>query len=126
MNRDYHLGLLYFVHLLIDADGVMDERELEALKIVREREMIPGPVVEEFERNVRRKSEHDIYRTGLEFIDRCSHQEKLSIFSTLYKLSEVDGRVHTKEIRLLLYSLRDAGMNFDEVVNSTRRTPSIL
>lgn len=126
MNTNYQLGLLYLVHLLIDADGVADEKELEALKIVKERENISSHVIEEFENTIRRRPEVEIYRTGMELINRCPDTEKLHVFSTLYKLSEVDGRVHAKEIRMLLYSLRDAGITFDDVVNHTKQSPSIL
>jgi len=31
-------------------------------------------------------------------------------------MSEADGRVHVKEVRLLLYSIRMAGIEFDDVV----------
>ncbi len=34
-NRNYQLGLLYLVHLLINADGVIDEKENSALKKVK-------------------------------------------------------------------------------------------
>ena len=43
-------------------------------------------------------------------------QEKLNAFVHLYKLSEVDGSVHVKEVRLLLYSIKMAGIEFNDVV----------
>ncbi len=49
-------------------------------------------------------------------INECSLEEKVSAFVQLYKMSEADGRVHIKEVRLLLYSIRQAGIEFDDVV----------
>jgi len=40
----------------------------------------------------------------------------LKAFVTLYKISEIDGRVHVKEVRLLLYSIKMTGIEFDDVV----------
>ena len=49
-------------------------------------------------------------------INRCTEEEKLNAFVHLYKMSEVDGRVHVKEVRLLLYSIKMAGIEFNDVV----------
>lgn len=68
--------------------------------------------------------ERELYNRGISFINECTRDEKLSIFVTLYKMSEVDGRVHQKEIKLLLYSIESAGIEFDEVVNAAKSTPN--
>ncbi|MFO7259333.1 MAG: hypothetical protein DIU61_016665, partial [Bacteroidota bacterium] len=65
-----------------------------------------------------------LYNRGIALINECTRDEKLSIFATLYKMSEVDGRVHQKEIKLLLYSIESAGIEFDEVVNAAKSTPN--
>ena len=73
-----------------------------------------------------KKKDRDLYHHSLELINRCSDQEKLRTFAMLYKLSEVDGRVHLKEIKLLLYSIKTAGLDFDDVVTYAKGTPAIL
>lgn len=115
-NLTYQTGLLYLVHLLISVDGVIDETEKKALKKVREKENIPDSLFEEFEKMVAGKKEREIYQEGIDLINRCSEEEKLKAFVHLYKMSEVDGRVHVKEVRLLLYSIKMAGVEFDDVV----------
>jgi hypothetical protein len=50
----------------------------------------------------------------------CSDEEKLRAFVHLYKLSEADGQVHVKEVRLLLYSIRMAKIEFNEVVANAK------
>jgi len=125
MNKDYHLGLLYLVHLLVSADGIVDEMELEALKNIRHREKISDETFHEFENDVRVKKEKDIYQQGIEYLNQCNDDEKLNAFVILYKMSEVDGRVHVKEVRLLLYSIKMTGIEFDDVVNKAKLTPSL-
>jgi uncharacterized tellurite resistance protein B-like protein len=115
-NRNYQYGLMYLVHLLINADGVIDERERDALKKVKEIENIPDDIYEQFKNEVSTKKEKEIYQRGIEMINECSDEEKLNAFVHLYKMSEADGRVHVKEVRLLLYSIRLAGIEFDDVV----------
>jgi uncharacterized tellurite resistance protein B-like protein len=115
-NKTYQIGLLYLVHLLISADGVVDENEKKALKKVKDKENIPDSILEEFQTGVASKKERDIYQDGIEMINKCSKEEKLKAFVHLYKMSEVDGRVHVKEVRLLLYSIKMAGIEFNDVV----------
>ena len=115
--NDYHQGLLYLVTLLIDADGIADEKELEALHVIRDREMISAPAYLEFQSGVKKLKARDIYEKGISLISRCTPEEKLRAFATLYRLSEVDGRVHVKEIKLLLYSIKSAGVEFEAVVD---------
>jgi hypothetical protein len=126
MVLNYQLGLLYLVKLLIDADGIADEKELQALRIIKQRENIPDDVYNNFELEVRNLKEKEVYNAGITHINQCSHPERLKVFTILYKLSEVDGRVHVKEIKLLLYSIKTAGLEFDDVVTSAKGTPAIM
>jgi uncharacterized tellurite resistance protein B-like protein len=126
MNPDYQFGLLYLLHLLIQADGVDHEKEIEALDMIKEREVIPQNILEAFAETVSTKTEQEIYCLAADLISRCSREEKINVFAILYKMSEVDGRVHVKEIKLLLYSLHDAGITFNDVVNHAHRIPSLL
>lgn len=116
MNRNYQLGLLYLVHLLMSADGVVDENETQALNTIRNKERISGDVFEEFKATIMSKKGREIYQTGIDYMNRCTDEEKLRAFVILYKMSEVDGRVHVKEVRLLLYCIKVSGIEFDDVV----------
>jgi uncharacterized tellurite resistance protein B-like protein len=124
MHITYHLGLLNLVHLLVSADGVIDENELAALNRIKEREKIPSEIFDKFQSELNTKKERDIYVDGIELINKCTDEEKMRAFVILYKMSEVDGRVHVKEVRLLLYSIRLAGIEFDDVVKEAAKIPS--
>lgn len=126
MSQHYHLGLLYLVKLLIDADGVADEKELEALRLIKAKENIPNEIFDTFDAGIRTMREREIYDRGIELINQCADDEKLKAFAILYKLSEVDGRVHVKEIKLLLYSINTAGLEFDDVVNYAKSVSPIF
>jgi uncharacterized tellurite resistance protein B-like protein len=115
-SRNSQLGLLYISHLLIGADGSIDEKEFQALSKIKVKESIPDSLFKEFELAVTGKNEREIYKVGMELINSCTDEEKLNSFVHLYKLSEIDGRVHVKEIRLLLYTIKNAKIEFNEVV----------
>lgn len=116
MNKNYQLGLLYLVHLLMSADGVVDENEIRALEAIKVKETIPDDTFNEFKKIIAEMKGRDIYQNGIEYINQCSDEEKLKAFVILYKMSEVDGRVHVKEVRLLLYCIKVTGIEFDDVV----------
>ena len=126
MDKNYHLGLLYLIHLLINVDGVADRKELDALYKIKIKENIPDATFQEFEETTKSKTEREIYQRGFDHLRKCSDVEKLRVFATLYRLSEVDGRVHPKEIRLLLYSLKTAGIEFNAVVDYAKTNPLIF
>jgi uncharacterized tellurite resistance protein B-like protein len=126
MEKNYQLGLLYFIHLLISADGVTDKSELAALNRIKSSEKIPAAIVSEFEKSIESKTDQEIYQMGLSYLRKCSESQKLKVFAILYQLSEIDGMVHTKEIRLLLYSAKTAGIEFNEVVDFSRSNPTIF
>jgi uncharacterized tellurite resistance protein B-like protein len=126
MSQHYHLGLLYLVKLLIDADGIADEKELEALRLIKAKENVPNEIFDVFDASIRSMREREIYDRGIELINQCPDEEKLKAFAILYKLSEVDGRVHVKEIKLLLYSINTAGLEFDDVVNYAKSVSPIF
>ena len=120
-NKNYHLGLLYLIRLLINADGVVESSENETLKKVKKHESIPEGTLVEFEKDVINKREREVYQTGIDYLNRCTEEEKLNAFVHLYKMSEADGRVHVKEVRLLLYSIRQANIEFNEVVAKAKQ-----
>jgi uncharacterized tellurite resistance protein B-like protein len=126
MNPNYQLGLLCLAHLLISADGIVDHQELDALRTIKKNEKITDDLYKKFEKIIEEKKERELFQKGIELINLCTDDEKLRVCATLYKLSEVDGRVHVKEIRLLLYSIKLVGVEFDDVVNKAIKLPSLL
>lgn len=126
MTSNYQLGLLHLTHLLVSADGVIDEQEKKALSRIRTLEKIEDHVFEAFAKEVSDKKERDIYKTGIDSINACTDEEKLKALALLYKMSEVDGRVHAKEVRLLLYSIKLTGVEFDDVVQKASAIESLF
>jgi uncharacterized tellurite resistance protein B-like protein len=126
MEKNYQLALLYFVHLLIGADGVADRTEVEALDRIKQKENISDQTFADFNKAISSRSERETYQIAIDHLSKCNEAEKLKVFGTLYRLSEVDGRVHTKEIKLLLYSIEDAGIEFNDVVDYAKANPSIF
>ncbi|MCB0491557.1 MAG: hypothetical protein KDC93_03990 [Cyclobacteriaceae bacterium] len=120
-NKNYHLGVLYLMRLLINADGIIDISENNALNTVKKHENIPESTLIEFEKDVLNKKEKEVYQAGIDYINLCSDEEKMNAFVHLYKMSEADGRVHVKEVRLLLYSIRQAKIEFNDVVAKAKQ-----
>ncbi len=121
-STQYHEGLLYLIHLLIHADGVVNSNEQLALLKIKDKEKIPQSVFENFLEDVKIKKPREIYKEGIEKINECTEEERLRAFVHLYKLSQVDGSVHVKEVRLLLYSIKMANIEFDDVVEEAAKS----
>lgn len=115
-SPDSQLGLLYLAHLLMTADGQIDAKEFQALTKIKTKESISDANFKKFEEALIGKKERDIYREGIELMNNCTEEEKLNAFVHLYKMSEIDGLIHVKEVRLLLYTIKNAGIEFNDVV----------
>jgi uncharacterized tellurite resistance protein B-like protein len=120
-NENYQLGLLYLVHLLISSDGDVSEVETKALNIIKQKEGIAEDIFGAFKKNLATKKEREIYQQGIDHLNHCTEEEKLEAFSHLYHLSEADGNVHVKEVRLLLYSIKMTGIEFNDVVEHAKK-----
>jgi uncharacterized tellurite resistance protein B-like protein len=126
MSPAYQLGLLCLSHLLIGVDGEVHPDEKGAFEKMRIREKISTETFQQFETIVAEKKERDLYNHSIGLINQCTDDEKLRVFAMLYKLSEVDGRVHVKEIRLLLYSIKLVSIEFTDVVSKANSLPPLL
>jgi len=122
MLEHFHLGLLYMVHLLIGSDGKVSSVEKEALLKIKTVEGISDEIFQRFNDAVDKNSEREIYQEGIERLNKCTDQQKLKAFVHLYKLSEADGNVHVKEVRLLLYSIKLTGIEFNDVVEMAKKS----
>jgi uncharacterized tellurite resistance protein B-like protein len=120
-NKNYHLGLLYMIHLLISSDGNVSEDEELALDLIKKKEGISEGTYLEFRKSLDAKRERDIYTAGIDYLALCTNDEKLDAFAHLYRLSEADGNVHVKEVRFLLYSIRMTGIEFNDVVEHAKK-----
>ena len=115
-SPNYQLGLLYLSHILISADGVIHEEEQKALIKFKEEEKIPSSVYDEFQRDVQSKKLSAIYQRGLDMINECTVEEKKKAFTHLFKLCAVDGSIHVKEVKLLLYSAKLTDSDLKEIM----------
>jgi hypothetical protein len=102
-NIKFQLGLLHLLHLIVNVDGHIDEREREAMKKIREEEGIPDSVYSDFEKKATTASEDSIYQQGIAYLTDCTDEERLTVFVHLYKLAEADSNISPKEIRFLFF-----------------------
>lgn len=102
------------------------DAELAGIELIRKREGISLEEFKEFLDHLGVLNEEEIYDLGMKLVHQCTHEQQLHIFTSLFLLSEIDGRVHRKEIRLLIYSLHDAGISFETIVNLARQAGPLL
>ena len=127
MDQDhtYHYGILYLIHLIISADGIIDAGELRALETIIETEGMDADIYRKFIEETGDMSEKEIFHRGIDLISTCSREQMVRAFGWLMKISESDGHIHAKEIRFLLYSVKKAGIGFNEVVSEAKKLPAI-
>ncbi len=119
MKKNYQLGLLHFVHMLINTDGRIDDREMEIILKIKKEEDIEDSVFLEFSRSIATAKDQDIFNRGLDLLNSCTEDEKLCAFVYMFQLAEADASVSMKEVRLLMYALKVTNVDFNDVAIST-------
>ena len=123
---DRQYALLYLIHLLVYSDGEYDDDEKDAVLQICEKEGISNSDYQQFHLDTLELSEREIFEKGVDHVEACSPEDKTGVFVWLYKLSEADGVVHAKEVRFLLYSLRRASLDLDDIKASADKIPSLF
>ena len=123
---DRQYALLYLIHLLVYSDGEYDEAEKDAVLRICQKEGISNSDYQQFHLNTLELSERDIFERGVTQVEACSEEDKIAVFVWLYKLSEADGLVHAKEVRFLLYSLRRASLDLDDIKAAADKIPALF
>ena len=118
-------AILYLTYLLVYSDGEFVDKERHGIKYICQQEGISEGEYEDFINNSQGSSERKLFENGIDLIEKCSNEDRIRAFSWLYKLSEVDGKVHAKEVRFLLYSLRRASVDFEEVKTVAQAMPNL-
>jgi uncharacterized tellurite resistance protein B-like protein len=115
MKKTYHLGLLHLAHILINADGQIDEREMAIIRKIKEEEKIDDLVFLEFSRGIAQKKQPEIYARGVDLLNRCTEEEKICAFVYLFQLAEADTSISMREIKMLMLALKATGIDFNDV-----------
>lgn len=127
MNKNtYHEAVLFLTHLIVYADGELDEAEVNAIRQICDHESITPEYYDDFSNRIKGMHERDMYLQGIDLVSQCTDHEKLGAFSWLYQISEVDGKVHVKEVRFLLYSIKKAGIEFEDVIEKAQGQPRLM
>jgi uncharacterized tellurite resistance protein B-like protein len=112
----YKLALLHLIHVLVNADGVVDERERQLLETIRREENISDAVFHAFEARITGSTTKDVYAHGMKLLEDCPDEEKLQVFAHLYRMALADDDMNMREVRLLFYALRTTQIDFDDVM----------
>lgn len=124
-KNNYFEALLYLLRVIVYVDGVFDEEESNAIKEICDREGISEEYYNSFCDRVKTLSEKDMYLNGIDHVQVCNREEQIKVYVWLYKMAEVDGTVHVKEVRFLLYSFRQADIEFEEVESAASKVPRL-
>ena len=124
-ENHFHNSILLLSYLITNADGILDDSELEAIGKICKYEKIEDAALINFVNGIPSLTEREVYEKGLEEITICSNEEKIRVFAWLHRISEADGNVHVKEVRFLLYSIKKAGIEFEDVLKKSTEFPPL-
>lgn len=122
----YTTGLLALISVLVSSDGEISEKELEYLEKIRKSEGIPTRLFEDVRGSILGKPEREVYQIGIDAINQCTDAEKLGAFTRMYQMAKADGVIHVKEVRLLLYAIRNTNVDINTVIKKADANVAII
>lgn len=125
-DNHYHNSILLLSYLIVNVDGTLDIQEKDAIKKICEYENIDYDDLLTFVKEVINHTERQIFNIGHDEMSHLTDEEKVKVFAWLHRISEADGDVHVKEVRFLLYSIKKAGIEFEEVTAAATNFPSLI
>lgn len=124
-ENHYQNSILLLSFLLMNADGVLEDSETEAIGQICKHENIQRDTWGKFLNDVKGYTERQVYEMGIDEVSLLPDADKIKVFAWLHRISEADGNVHVKEVRFLLYSIKKAGIEFKEVLKHSANFPSL-
>jgi hypothetical protein len=124
-KKHYETGLLYLTHLVSLEDGIEDESEMLALEKIKAIESISEDVYQEFMEDKDALPKNDLYQLALDSLRQCKPDEIARAFAWIYAMIEVDGTIHVKEARFMMYIIKAFDLNLDKVEKLYHTLPSI-
>lgn len=124
-ENHYQNSILLLSFLLMNADGVLEDSETEAIGQICEHENIQRDTWSKFLNDVKGYTERQVYEMGIDEVSLLPDADKIKVFAWLHRISEADGNVHVKEVRFLLYSIKKAGIEFKDVLKYSANFPSL-
>ncbi len=122
----YSTGLLALTSVLIASDGEISEKELAYVQKIRASEGIPMALFDSIRNAILGKTEREVYQIGIDSINACSDEEKLRAFVKMYQMAMVDGVIHVKEVRLLLYAVKSTQVDINTVVRMAEQAIAVI
>jgi hypothetical protein len=100
-RQDFTEGLVSLYHLLINADGRVDNRELAAGAFMCRQEGIPQDLFERRLAEIAALPREHVLRAGIDALKRCSREEQLRCLAWISHLTNADGYMDSEEWKLL-------------------------
>ena len=80
-DNHFHNSILLLSFLITNADGVLDDHELEAMGKICSYEKIKDSALINFVKGIPSLSEREVYEKGIDEITHCSDEEKVRVFA---------------------------------------------
>lgn len=124
-QENYAQALLHLTYLLIWSDNEITEKELSYLKAIKQEEGISDAEFKEFNDSIIWKKGREIYQYGIKLINDCPNEFKVRAFVKLFQLANSDNVFHVKEVRLLLYAVKLANLDFEIVMEEVNKATEL-
>lgn len=124
-NRtNYYGGLVSLYHLLINADGHVDEKELRMGRLMRKHENIDEWEFNYFLNKVASMEKQEIVRECVESLKKCDMEWRIKCIAWMSMIANSDGFMAPEEWKLIYYIYNtELKLNLADILDMQKKLP---
>ena len=126
-KTNYIIGLVSLYHLLINADGHVDEKEIKMGQLMMKHESINS---EEFDKHLNRVSKlknTEIIEDCIVSLNKCDYEWKVKCMAWMSLIANADGFMAPEEWKLIytIYNT-ELRLNLTDILEMHKRLPRLI
>lgn len=123
-KTNYFSGLVTLYHLLINADGVIDDKELEMGELMKKHESIDDWEFNYYLNKISDKNDEEIIQQCVESLNKCDYDWKVKCIAWMSLIANSDGFMAPEEWKLIYHIYNTAlHLNLSDILNVQKQLP---
>lgn len=121
---NYFGGLVSLYHLLINADGHVDEKELKMGQVMRKHENIEDWEFNYFLNKVADQNKDEVIQECIKSLNKCDYELKVKCIAWMSLIANSDGFMDPEEWKLIYYIYNtELKLNLSDILEMQKKLP---
>jgi len=120
-------GLVSLYHLLINEDGVIDEKEVRIGELMKKHEQIEDWQFKYYLQKVEYLKKEEIIRECVKYLNKCDYELKIKCIAWMALIANSDGFMAPEEWKLIYHIYNtELSLNLSDILEMQKQLPKFF